>query len=125
MNRLMVNIVVADVAKSAAFYEALFGFQRAFDSDWFCNLQQPNKGGAELGIMKRGHDIVPPHLASTPGSTYLTIVADDVETVFEAATKAGHVITEPPTNMFYGQRRMLLHDPDGYLIDISSPTVAG
>ena len=27
---------------------------------------------------------------------------------------------EPPTDLFYGQRRMLVVDPDGQILDVSS-----
>lgn len=50
----------------------------------------------------------------------LTFVVDDVDVVHEFAAKRGDTIVEPPTNLFYGQRRMVVRDPDGTAVDISS-----
>lgn len=50
----------------------------------------------------------------------LTVVVDDVDTVHARARAAGIEIVEPPTDLFYGQRRMLVTDPNGLLVDVSS-----
>jgi uncharacterized glyoxalase superfamily protein PhnB len=50
----------------------------------------------------------------------ITIVVPDVELVYRRAIDQGLAIVEPPRDLFYGQRRLLLRDPDGTLLDVSS-----
>ena len=44
----------------------------------------------------------------------------DVDSVFETAQNMGLDIVQPPKNEDYGQRRFLMLDPDGLLVDVSS-----
>jgi uncharacterized glyoxalase superfamily protein PhnB len=57
---------------------------------------------------------------AAPTGGMLTLVVDDVDAVHARAQEAGIEIVEPPTDLFYGQRRMLVTDPNGLLVDISS-----
>ncbi|MDB9527643.1 hypothetical protein PN498_16725 [Oscillatoria sp. CS-180] len=57
--------------------------------------------------------------ASSQG-IYLTFVVPDVDDCHAKAQAMNVKILQPPTDEFYGQRRMLLVDPNGVLIDISA-----
>ena len=50
----------------------------------------------------------------------LTIVVDDVDALHRQAVDRGLEVVESPRDLFYGQRRMLLVDPNGLLVDVSS-----
>ena len=52
---------------------------------------------------------------------YVTFVVDDVDVAYERAVDMGVPIIREPRNEFYGQRRFLVTDPSGCLIDICSP----
>ena len=54
----------------------------------------------------------------------MTIVVDDVEPVYTRAVESGVAVVVPPRDEFYGQRRLLVSDPYGYLVDVSNPTTA-
>jgi predicted enzyme related to lactoylglutathione lyase len=120
LNRLIVNISSEKLAETRDFYTALFDFKAEFDSDWFVNLISSDRG-FELGIIRRDHEIVPKEAQTPPGGIYLTLVVDDVDGAYERAKSKQAEIVEPPANTFYGQRRMLLKDPNGIIIDVSSP----
>ncbi|MFK7801946.1 MAG: VOC family protein [Anaerolineae bacterium] len=51
---------------------------------------------------------------------YITFVVDDCETIFEKAQGLGVEIVQEPEMTFYGQKRLLLKDPAGILVDVSS-----
>lgn len=51
----------------------------------------------------------------------LTFVVNDVELYYKKAMQFGMKIIQKPTNLLYGQRRLLIEEPSGALIDISSP----
>lgn len=120
MKRCFTNILSDDVAKSAQFYESLLGLKPNFNSDWFVTLVHDDASGFELGILQKTHDVVPENIQDSPAGVILTFVVPDCEAVYQKATQIGADILEPPTNMPYGQRRLLLSDPDGTVIDVSS-----
>lgn len=120
MNRLFANICSSDIEKSRDFYISLFDFKVNFDSDWYVHLVCSENEALELGIMDKNYDLVPESFNGQPSGLYVTFVIDDVNTVFEKAKNLGYEIVQTPEPTFYGQNRMLLKDPDGLLVDVSS-----
>jgi len=120
INRLMTNICSDTLAESKDFYTRLFDFEVNYDSDWFVHLVSRD-GPFELGIISRTHDIVPDGYQNHPQGFYLTFVVDNADEVFEIAEQEGYAILAEPADTFYGQRRLLLQDPNGTLVDVSSP----
>lgn len=120
ISRMLINLCSEDLERSKTFYTQLFSFDLQFDSDWFVQLVA--KGTAlELGIIDRQNDLVPPEFRQAPTGCYLTLVVKNVDSIYEQAQAMGVSIVAPPQNTFYGQRRLLLKDPDGTLVDVSAP----
>lgn len=120
INRLMTNICSEHLPESRDFYTKLFEFNVNFDSDWFVHLVSKDKQ-LELGLIDRKNDLVPKGFQTHPQGFYLTFVVEDADQIFEIAKSENFEIVEAPINTAYGQRRCLLKDPNGCLIDISSP----
>ena len=118
-SRCFFNVVTDDPAATARFYQEMFGFERRFTSDWFVHLAAPDLGGLEIGVLRRGHEVVP---AGADGATggMLTLVVDDVDAVYRTAKDASVPILEEPRDWFYGQRRLVIRDPAGTIVDVSS-----
>ncbi|QIS12715.1 VOC family protein [Nocardia arthritidis] len=121
ISRSFVNICTDRLPETRDFYVDLLGFEVGFDSDWFIQLSAKGSD-ATIGIMRRDHELVPEQARGTASGSYLTVVVDDVEPVFARAKELGVPIIEEPTDLFYGQRRMLVSDPNGVAVDVSSPT---
>ena len=121
ITRSFVNICSDLLPQTRDFYVNLLGFQVGFDSDWFVQLRAVDSD-ATVGIMRRDHELVPEQVRGAAAGSYVTVVVDDVDAVFTRAQTLGVKVVEPPTDLFYGQRRMLVTDPNGMLVDISSPT---
>lgn len=121
MNRLFANICSSDLGTAKRFYVELFGFEVKYDSDWFVHLGDSANASLELGLIDRNHDLVPESARGQSSGTYLTLVVDDVDFIYQRAKELQIDVIQLPTLTFYGQKRMLLHDPDGTLLDISSP----
>ncbi|UGT63393.1 VOC family protein [Nocardia asteroides] len=121
ISQSFVNICSDRLSTTRDFYVDLLGFHVSFDSDWFVQLSAEDSG-AIIGIMARDHELVPEQARGAASGSYLTIVVDDVETVFARAKELSVPIVEEPKDLFYGQRRMLVVDPNGVLVDVSSPT---
>lgn len=128
VSRAFANVLTDDVAGTRDFYVGLFGLTVAFDSDWFVNLtsNSPNAEGStptsELGIWRRDHELIPAGFRNTPSGTVLSFVVDDVDAVHAEAQHQGLSIVAEPRDLFYGQRQLLLTDPNGALVDVSTPT---
>ena len=120
VQRSFLTILSADIAASADWYRGLFGYITEFDSDWFVHLRDPENPSLELGLLDIAHDVSPMAQRDRPVGAMLTLVVDDVDAIEAQARLHGVEIVEPPTNLFYGQRRMLIRDPDGQLLDVSS-----
>lgn len=124
MKRAFTNILSAHVDRTARFYQDLFGMTRHYDSDWFVILTHPERPGFELGILDRSNEIVPSACAGSPSGVIVTFVVNDVRACHERAMAMQAHIVEPPTDMPYGQCRMLVRDPDGTVVDVSAPISA-
>lgn len=120
-NRLFPNVLSSNLARSRDWYVQLLDFEVAFDSDWFVHLQAPGQELITLGLIAADHDIVSEQMAEQPTGGVITVVVDDADAVHAAALAAAATVVEAPRNLFYGQRRLLLADPDGQIIDVSSP----
>jgi uncharacterized glyoxalase superfamily protein PhnB len=52
---------------------------------------------------------------------YITLVVDDATSIYNKAKALGCNVVKEPELTFYGQKRLLLKDPSGVLVDVSSP----
>lgn len=119
LQRLVCNMISKNLHASKQFYTSLFGFEVAFESDWFINLASKDNV-IELGILLEGHEIAPKGARAGGKGMYITFVVDDVEQVWAKAKTNNFSVLEEPKDTFYGQQRMLLEDPNGLVVDVSS-----
>lgn len=119
--RILTNICSDDLIRSKDFYVELLGFNVKYDSDWYVQLCSPKDSEIEYGIIQRNHELVPKEYQNTPNGMYVTFVVEDVDATYAKAIDMNIPIIQEPRNEFYGQRRFLIKDPDGCLIDICSP----
>ncbi|MGD1961761.1 MAG: VOC family protein [Fulvivirga sp.] len=120
LNRMMTNICSKNLDESKVFYTSLFDFSIDYDSDWFIHLISKDKQ-LELGIINATHEIVPKSTQTRPEGFYITFVVEKADDIFQIAKNEGFDIVSEPTDTFYGQRRLLLRDPNGVIVDVSSP----
>lgn len=121
MDRAFTNVLSQNVDVAATFYQELLGMERHFNSNWFVILTHPNNPGFEFGILAKDHEVVPPNLRKESGGSMQTFVVADVDQVYLKAKQLGAEILQVPTDMPYGQRRLLLLDTDGATLDLSAP----
>ena len=120
-SRILTNICADDLAASRDFYVQLLGFEINYDSDWYVQLQGPMPAALEFGIIKRTNDLVPKEFQTKPSGMYVTFVVQNVDELYERAQAMGARVIQEPRNEFYGQRRFLVLDPAGCLVDVCSP----
>ncbi len=122
IQRTMFNIVADDLDRVRDFYSTLLAFETIYESDWYTILVPVDGPRLELGIIARSSDVTPLAATNAFSGGYLTFVVEEVLHAFEQAKAMNAEIIEPPVDLFYGQRRMLVRDPAGTVVDISSPT---
>ncbi len=120
-SRILTNVCADDLPACRDFYIQLLGFEVKYDSDWYVQLGAPGSRDLEFGIIKRTHDLVPAAYQTPPSGMYVTFVVPNVDEVYQKAQAMGANILQEPRNEFYGQRRFLVLDPAGCLIDVCSP----
>lgn len=122
VDRLFYTILASKVEETADFYCSVLDLKRHFDSDWFIILTPKDGPLIELAILDVANPIVPAEAVKAPVGGILNFVVRDAHKAHENALALGAKIISGPTAMPYGQERLLLIDPNGQVIDISSPT---
>jgi len=120
-----VRFVSAAIEPIAAFYAALFDISVPLNEHY---LEMP-AGTASIGFSRVGftedrgpHAARPAGLAAREKETILDLTTDDVDVEYPRIDALGVSWVMSPTTQPWGRRSMLFRDPDGHLINVSSPT---
>ncbi|MFC7877834.1 VOC family protein [Isoptericola sp. NPDC057391] len=118
-----VRLITADVERLTGFYERLTGVVADRPSPEFAEVRTP---GGTLAIgSTRTVGLFGPGSAE-PASNRTAIVefrVEDVDAVHAGLDDAVEVVT-PPTTMPWGNRSLLVRDPDGTLVNCFAPVTA-
>ena len=122
----VVEIVVADMAASLAFYRRL-GLEPPRDADAEAHVEMALGAGLRLALDTEevARAIDPSWTPPTGGHrTALAFACDDpadVDAVHAELTGAGHVSAHAPWDAFWGMRYAVVLDPDGVPVDLFAP----
>jgi len=122
VNRVLFNILAKDIPTSADFYAQLAGFRTIFANDWYVVMAMPGNEGFELGLIDQVSQFAPRHAWGIHQGSYLTLVVDDVFAAVERARALGVEVIDNPTALENDVTRALIRDPNGVVIDLSTPT---
>lgn len=123
LRRVLFNVLCKDMATSVTFYRELGNFDIVYQSDWYVVLTARDIPGLELGLIDQVSEFTPRHAWGTHEGTYLTLVVDDVFAAVDRARQLDVEVIEEPVALDYGQTRALIRDPNGMVIDLSTPTI--
>lgn len=108
-----------DVAAAADYYRDVFGFETAFEADWYASLHLE---GFELAILARDHPTVPDGFRNAPAGVIVNIEVDDAEAFSARLSERGDLdFALALRDEDFGQRHFILKGPDGVLIDVIQP----
>ena len=113
-----VNLIVADVARSVAFYREVFGAEERYSDPDFAALRV---GGLEFMLhADHAYDAHPWHGRLLAGEgrglgAELRLLGVDPDGIEERARKAGATVLQAATDKPHGWRETWLRDPDGYV----------
>jgi catechol 2,3-dioxygenase-like lactoylglutathione lyase family enzyme len=122
-------LYVADVDRSAHFYERLFGFPRMLSDDRLCAFAAGKssvlilfrQGGTTEPVVLSG-GIVPPHDGSGQSHFAFAIPAEELAAWETCLAEAG-VTIESRVRWERGGQSIYFRDPDGHLVELATPGV--
>jgi catechol 2,3-dioxygenase-like lactoylglutathione lyase family enzyme len=120
-------LYVADVERSARFYESLFGFRRMLCNERLCALAVAGRDvlilflqGATAKPVSLPGGILPAHDGSGQSHFAFAIPAEDLATWEKRLTEAG-VAIESRVHWESGGDSLYFRDPDGHLAELATP----
>jgi len=121
------GIYVSDVARSAAFYRRIFGFERLEGDDRFCALSVAGrqvflifKKGGTLTPMQLPGGVLPPHDGSGQQHFAFSVPAADLA-AWEKKLAENSVEIESRVTWPRGGKSIYFRDPDGHLAELITP----
>jgi len=121
MDFISIRIITDDVARLAGFYERATGVQANRSGEDFAELRTPR---ATLAIgSTRTVPLFAPG-AARPADNHTVIIeflVDDVDGVHQNLAGFVEDFVNEPTTMPWGNRSLLLRDPDGNLVNFFTP----
>ena len=121
-----VVLVVADLARSLAFYTGVLGLPLGHRSGPYAQL---DTGPTRIALYERaamsetlGLEQLDPPDPAAPGFE-LGFKVDDVDAAYAELVDAGAEPVMPPTDRPWGQRTAYVRDPDGHLVELAATTL--
>jgi catechol 2,3-dioxygenase-like lactoylglutathione lyase family enzyme len=120
-------LYVADVARSARFYEDVLGFRRLNGDERFCGLRVASeqvlilfrKGGSTKPVNTPG-GVIPPHDGDGQLHVAFSIPPADFD-AWQARLREKGITIESVVNWEGGLRSLYFRDPDNHLIELATP----
>jgi catechol 2,3-dioxygenase-like lactoylglutathione lyase family enzyme len=120
-------IHVDDVARSADFYQRLFGFEKLACDDRFCSFAVPGnavfllfKKGGSLAPIRIPGGMIPPHDGSGHMHFAFKISAESLAACERELAEHG-VAIESRVDWPRGGTSLYFRDPDGHLVELITP----
>lgn len=121
MRFVSIRIVTADVKRLVDFYQRVTGLEARGYTDDFAEVRTAR---ATIAIAHERTMALFAAGAARPSANQSVIVelrADDVDAVHQRVGDWAGEIVQAPTTMPWGNRSLLLRDPDGNLVNLFTP----
>ncbi|TWV43438.1 VOC family protein [Streptomyces misionensis] len=121
MNFTSIRVITGDVARLVGFYERATGVRADWSTDDFAEIRT-----ASATLAVAGDRTVPLFApgSARPADNHSVIIeflVDDVDRVYRDLSDAVTDFVQTPTTMPWGNRSLLLRDPDGNLVNFFTP----
>ncbi|KAA6214512.1 VOC family protein [Streptomyces albofaciens JCM 4342] len=121
MNFVSIRVITDDVARLVGFYERVTGVRAAWATPEFAELRTPActlaiAGSRTVALFGEGTA-----RAAANRSVIIEFRVPDVDAEHRRLSALGHTFVQHPTTMPWGNRSLLLRDPDGNLVNLFTP----
>jgi catechol 2,3-dioxygenase-like lactoylglutathione lyase family enzyme len=115
------SLLVEDVPASAHFYVEHFGFRPRLELDWFTTLTHDDRP-YELGFLRADHRVVPMgYRGRRADGLIIGLQVPDAAEMDARLRAAGVRVVLPLRDEPFGQRHVIVADPNDVLVDIVQP----
>lgn len=124
MNFVSTRIITGDITRSVAFYEQVTGIAAQWATPDFAELDTPT---ATLAIgSERTVALFAPGSARPADnhSVIIEFLVEDVDRLYRDVSGTDTDVVAAPTTMPWGNRSLLVRDPDGNLVNFFTPVTA-
>lgn len=121
MKFVSTRIITADVSRLVDFYEILTQVPAVWANELFAEIETP------VGTLAIGSDKTVPMFAAGSAepaanrSAIVEFIVDDVDAQYDRLRERISDFVTEPTTMPWGNRALLLRDPDGNLVNLFTP----
>ncbi|MDX7986489.1 hypothetical protein FE392_03950 [Xenorhabdus sp. 12] len=119
---MLTNILTDNLISTRNLFVNLLDFSIEYESNWFISMSSEKHG--QVSAFLRTSEFIPNAYQKACQGLIITCIVENVEPYYLKAQKLGVNIIEPPRDLPYGQRRFLIKDQSGALLDISAPTAS-
>ena len=111
------GLVVRDVEKATRFYVDYLDFTPVFESPDYVHLSH-SRNSVELALMRSGECAQMKEFENATSGSGIWIGLDvaDADAEYEMLKQKGLEIVQPPTDQPWGERTIVVRDPDGVLV---------
>ena len=123
MNFVSIRIITSDVQRLVRFYGEITGMPVTVYTEDFAEVSTP-VGTLAIGsttTMEQFGAAAPP---SGGGSSIIEFLVDDVDATYQSMRDVVTDVVQAPATMPWGNRSLLLRDPDGNLVNLFTPVTA-
>ena len=121
MNLCSVRLIVRDIRKLVAFYEAVTALPARWLNDDFAEIPTPACTRALCSVRTERLYAGGAAQPAANHTAILEFLVDDVDAVFAKLDGLVTEVVQPPTTMPWGNRSLLVRDPEGNLINLFAP----
>jgi predicted enzyme related to lactoylglutathione lyase len=121
MNLVSIRLITDDVARLVSFYERITGVTADRPAPEFAELRTPN-GTLAIGSTNTVGLFGPG--SARPAENHTAIIeflVEDVDAVFASLSDGSVEMVGEPKTMPWGNRSLLVRDPDGTLVNLFTP----
>ncbi len=121
MKFISTRIITADVNRLVEFYEVVTQIPAVWGNELFAEIPTP------IGTLAVGSDKTVPLFGDASAepaanrSAILEFIVEDVDAEYERLREHVDEFVTEPTTMPWGNRALLLRDPDGNLVNLFTP----
>ena len=112
VNRIVPNILSADIGRSRDFYVDFLGLEIVLAMDWIVTFASPDHPELQVSLITRDE--------TAPVVADMSVEVERVDEVYHQALSRGIEIVYPLTDELWGVRRFFVRDPNGKIVNIVS-----
>ncbi len=121
VSKIQKGIITKKLSENKEFYQAWFGMEIKFETDWFLLMHLPDDPSQEIAFMLPGMEAVRKRYFQEEYSgkgVWLIFESENVRSLYEEMKRKGAPIDLPLTEEEWGDVHFTLVDPNGIGIDI-------